>query len=247
MFSFVAGRRTVGTFVKTDSAQIVEILAHCGLDYAVLDAEHAPYDLALLDRMSMAARGSGLPLLVRVPDHADSTILRVLDLGAAGIVVPHVDSPDDARAAIAAARYVGGRRGISLSTRSGGYGTRALAEVIAEADRLPIVCQIESAAAVEAVEAIAAVPDIGALFVGRLDLALSLGVSGVGHPAVMAALARVTAAARPHGLPVVVACAEADIAELAALGADSFLVGTDQSLLMAAASRLRGAVNAVGT
>jgi 2-keto-3-deoxy-L-rhamnonate aldolase RhmA len=239
MFEFSAGRASVATFVKTDSPQVVEVLGTCGLDYAVLDAEHAPFDAVTVDRMMLASRAAGLPLLVRVPDAQDATILRVLDLGAAGIVVPHVDGPDQAREVVAAARYIGGRRGISPSTRNGGYGSVPLGEMIAASDRSAVVCQIESGAAVEAVEAIAAVPGVACLLVGRLDLSLSLGVSGVRHEAVMAAVVRTVAAARASGIVAAVACGPGEIAEMRALGVESFVVGSDQSLLAGAASALR--------
>lgn len=245
MFAFEPGRRTVATFVKTDSPQIVEVLARCGLDYSVLDAEHAPFDRGTVDRMMTAAHAGGLPLMVRVPDPSDATILSMLDLGAAGLVVPHVDTPDQAREAIAAARYVGGRRGISLSSRAGGYGTLPLAEAIARGDRIPVLCQIESGAAVEAVEAIAAVPGVGGLFLGRLDLALSLGVASVTDPAVVAAVERTIAAARLRDLPVIVACAPGEVAEFAARGATSFVVATDQALLAGAARALPKLVEAL--
>lgn len=235
------GRRSVATFVKTDSPQVVEVLGLCDLDYAVLDAEHAPFDRQTMDRMLLAAHAVGLPMLVRVPDHRDATILSVLDLGAHGIVVPHVDSAEQAAGVVAAARFVGGRRGLSLSARFGGYGTRPRAEAVAEADRSLVVCQIESAAAVEAVAAIAAVPGVGGLLIGRADLAMSLGVDGPRHPQVRAAVERVLVVAREHALPVVMAIGQdAEVAEFAALGAASFIVGSDQSLLRQAALRLRG-------
>lgn len=237
-------RRTVATFIKTDSPQVVEVLGLCGLDYAVLDAEHAPFDRQTMDRMVFAARAVGLPLLVRVPDHRDATILSVLDLGAHGIVAPHVDSAEVAANVVAAARFVGGRRGLSLSARFGGYGSRSRAEAVAEADRSLVVCQIESAAAVEAVAAIAAVPGVGGLLIGRADLAMSMGVDGPRHPQVLAAVNRVLAVAQAQRLPVVVAVgaegADAEVAEFAARGAQSFIVGSDQSLLRLAAGRLRG-------
>lgn len=234
-------RRTVATFVKTDSPQVVEVLGLCGLDYVVLDAEHAPFDRQTMDRMVFAARAVDLPMLVRVPDHRDATILSVLDLGAHGLVVPHVDSPADAANVVAAARFIGGRRGLSLSARFGGYGTRSRAEAVAEADRTLIVCQIESAAAVEAVAEIAAVPGVGGLLIGRADLAMSMGVDGPRHPQVLAVVDRVLAVARARGLPVVMAVgADAEVAEFAARGAQSFIVGSDQSLLRQAAGRLPG-------
>jgi 2-keto-3-deoxy-L-rhamnonate aldolase RhmA len=134
-FALSLARPSVGTFVKTDSTQVVEVLGHTDLDFLVLDAEHAPFDRAQQDRMLLAAHAVGKPMLVRIPDHRDATILSVLDLGAAGIVVPHVDSAEDARNVVAAARFVGGRRGLSLSARFGGYGTRSRAEAMTEADR----------------------------------------------------------------------------------------------------------------
>ncbi len=246
MFTFADGRRKVGVFVKTDSPQVVEILGLCDLDFAVLDAEHAPFDRRTMDRMLFAARAIGLPMLVRIPDHHDATILSVLDMGAGGIVVPHVDSAADAGNVLAAARFVGGRRGISLSARFGGYGTRSRDAAIAEADRSLVVCQIESSAAVAAVEEIAAVPGLGGLLIGRADLALCLGLAGPRHPDVMAAVDRIIAAARPHDLPVLVACGgDAELGEFAALGAHGFIVGSDQSLLRNAGSKLRGVLNAV--
>jgi len=241
VLTFADGRGKVGTFVKTDSTQVVEILGLCDLDFAVLDAEHAPFDRGTMDRMLFTARAVGLPMLVRVPDHHDATILSVLDLGAAGIVVPHVDSVADAGGVLAAARFIGGRRGLSLSARYGGYGTRKRDEAIAESDRSLVICQIESGAAVEAVEAIAAVPGLGGLLIGRSDLALSLGLDGPRHPVVMGAVDRIMAAARPRSLPIMIACAsDAEVAEFSALGAVAFIVGSDQSLLRSAAVKLRG-------
>lgn len=240
-------RPTVATFVKTDSVHVIEVLGGCALDYVVLDAEHAPFDRAGIDRMVFAARAVGLPMLVRVPDQRDATLLSVLDVGAHGVVVPRVDSAEQAAGVVAAARFVGGRRGISLSARFGGYGTRPRAEAVAEADRSLVVCQIESAAAVEAVDAIAAVPGVGALLVGRADLAMSMGLDGPRHPQVLAATDRVLAAARARGLPVVMAVGQdGEVAEFAARGASSFIVGSDQSLLRQSALRLRGLLPAAG-
>lgn len=235
-----ADRATAATFIKTDSPQIVEVLALCGLDYVILDAEHAPFDRNCMDRMIMAARGSGLPMLVRIADHRDATISSVLDLGAAGIVVPHVDSAADAANVVAAARFAGGRRGWSGSARFGGYGTSSLQETLADGDSTLVVCQIESGAAIEALDEIAAVGGIAGLFVGRADLALSLGSPSFQDPAVMAGVVRSVEAADAHNLPVLLTVEnEADVTEFMRLGVRSFVFGSDQSLLRRAASRLR--------
>src|SRR6266567_4212348 len=88
---------TIGTFIKTDSPHVVEVLGTTALDFGVVDAEHAPFDRAGLDRMMLASRACGLPLLVRVQDYTPTSIQTALDLDAAGILVPHVDSADFAR------------------------------------------------------------------------------------------------------------------------------------------------------
>lgn len=95
---------TTGTFIKTAHPQVVEVLGSTGLAFAVIDAEHAPFDRNTLDLLMLAARAAGLPLLVRIPDKAGPSILQVLDLGAAGLVVPHVNNAAEARAIVARAR-----------------------------------------------------------------------------------------------------------------------------------------------
>ena len=86
-----------GTFIKAASHQVPELLGAAGLDFAIVDAEHAPFDAPTLDRMVAASR---MPLLVRVPELAPAPIGQALDLGAAGVVVPHVASADLATKAL---------------------------------------------------------------------------------------------------------------------------------------------------
>lgn len=244
-FEFTIGRPSAGTFVKTDSSQAIEILGLCGLDFVVIDAEHAPFDRATMDRMLLAARAAGLPALVRVPDQRDATILSVLDLGASGVVVPHVDSAEQAHTVMGAARFRGGRRGISLSARFAGYGTMARADAITAADLSLVIVQIESETALASVDAIAAVPGVGGLLIGRADLALSLGSGDPDAPDVETAVHAIVAAAHAGSLPAILACGSAgELAALTRFGADAFIIGSDQSLLRGAASGLRAAVNA---
>lgn len=245
MFSFRRGERVVGTFVKTSSPHVVEVLALAGLDFLVLDAEHAPYGRGETDVMLLAARVAGVPALVRLPDHHPASVAGVLDLGAVGIVAPHVDSAEQAAQLVASARFTGGRRGFSPSPRFGGYGTKSRAEVLALGDASQVVCQIESVEGLEQVDAIARVPGVSALFVGRADLSVSLGVDSARHPDVMAAVDRIYAAAAEAHLPVVMACDTAsEIAAFAALGTHGFVVGSDQSLLRRAAAGLRSELDA---
>ena len=125
-----SGRPAIGVFIKTASHQVVELVARTGLDFAVVDAEHAPFDLLTLDRMALACRAGGLPLLIRPAGMDPAFIGQVLDMGFSGIVAPHVDSAGAARSLAQASRFDRGKRGFSPSTRAGGYGApdaRALA------------------------------------------------------------------------------------------------------------------------
>jgi 2-keto-3-deoxy-L-rhamnonate aldolase RhmA len=190
--------------------------------------------------MMLAGRAADLPLLVRVADGSGPAIQSALDLGAAGVVVPHVDSAEQARRVVAHARFEGGDRGFSISARFAGYGTLARARAVAEGDASLVVCQIESAAAVESAAAIAAVPGVAALFIGRADLALSMGIGDPRDPRVDAATQRVLDAARAAGKAAAIFVGDiGEVGALAARGGTCFVVGSDQSLLRQAALGLK--------
>ena len=229
----------VGTFVKTTSPQCIEILGGTGLDFAVLDAEHAPFDRAALDLAMLAGRAAKLPLFVRVLERSAAGLLSVLDMGAAGVLVPHVDSAQDAAEVVAHCRYVGGDRGYSSSPRAAGYGALGMREAIRQGDRNVVVCQIESVQAVENAAHIAAVPGVAALFVGRADLALSMGLDNAQDVRVSAATEGVIRAGLAAGKAVgmfVGSNAERD--KYRALGVRWFIQGSDQSLLRQAAQAM---------
>jgi 2-keto-3-deoxy-L-rhamnonate aldolase RhmA len=235
------GSVLLGTFIKTASHQVAEIVGAAGFDFAIIDAEHAPFDPLTLDRMVLAGRASGLPCLVRVAELAPAPIGQALDLGAAGVVVPHVDSAQAAGQAIAAAKYDRGQRGFSPSTRAGGYGTVDPVAYRAAADRDSSVwCQIEDAAALSALDAIAAVDAVDCLFIGRADLALSLGVASQRDPKVVAAVRAVAEAGARHGRTIGIFVGDTgEIPDLMALGITVFVYGSDQSFLLAGARRVR--------
>lgn len=226
-------RPLLGTFIKSASYQMVEILALSGLDCAILDAEHAPFSPGDLDRMILAARAGGLPALVRVAGLDPAPIAACLDMGATGIVVPHVRTADEARAAVSATKYAG-RRGFSPSPRAGGYGTRGADAYLAAADtETSVWCQIEDAEALDRLDDIAAVPGVDCLFVGRADLALSLGASGTGDPRVAEAVKAVGAACRRAGRTAgLFVPGTAEIEARKAEGYSAFICGSDQSWLL---------------
>src|SRR3546814_973901 len=168
-----SGEAVVGTCVKTRSPQTIEVLARTALDCAVLDAEHAPFGIESLALALGAAHRAALATLVRVPDHNAAFINACLDMGADGIMVPHVRSSADVDAVADAVKYARGRRGFSPSSRAGDYGTLRAGAVRSTADaRNAIWCQIEDADAVERVAQIAANDAVDCLFIGPADLSL---------------------------------------------------------------------------
>lgn len=233
----------VGTFVKSGSPAHVEILALAGLDFVVIDAEHAPLDLSQLDMLLLACRAGGIPGLVRLPGHVASLAGAVLDLGAAGIVVPHVRDAQGAGDAVAMARYLGGVRGFSPSPRAAGYGRARFESHPAQADaEARVWCQIEDVDALANLDAIATVPGVDCLFIGPADLALSLGVMP-GDAAWHEAIAAVAAAGRRHGVATCIAIASpSDAEQWRARGIDRFVCGSDQGFIAAGARRLRASI-----
>lgn len=232
----------VGTFVKTDSAAQVEILGLAGLDFAILDAEHAPLDLPALDRMLLAGRAAALPCLVRLRGRDAAMAGAVLDLGATGIVVPHTCSGEDARRAVAIAKYAGGERGFSPSTRSGGYGAARPDTHPRLADAASAVwCQVEDARALPALDAIASTHGVDCLLIGPADLAVSLGVAP-GTAAWTEAIEAIVAAGRRHGVAVAIAVGDADDGRRwLDAGVDRLVCGSDQAFVAAGARRIRTA------
>lgn len=226
----------VGTFIKTPAVQVVELLGLAGLDFGVVDAEHGPFDRAAADLMMVAGRAAGLDLFVRTADRSATSVLWALDIGAAGLVVPHVDSAQHAAELVQAARFAGGARGFSNSPRFGRYGASTIEEAMALGDRARIYAQIESAQAVAEAEAIIATPGLDGVVVGRADLALSMGLTRPDAPEVMEATRDVLALARSHGkAAIVVVGRAAEAGTFIAMGASHIIVGSDQSFLRASA------------
>jgi len=171
-------RPALGTFLKIGHPDVPALLALAGFDFVVIDMEHAPLGPAEVHLLIGAALGAGLPPLVRVPDHSASTIGRVLDSGAHGVLVPHVSTAGQAAAMVAAARLPPhGKRGYGPTVRAGAYGsdTAGYREGAGEALVIP---QIEDPEGVAASADILATPGIDHAFVGAADLAASTGL----HP-----------------------------------------------------------------
>jgi 2-keto-3-deoxy-L-rhamnonate aldolase RhmA len=231
------GQATLGIFVRTPAVQIVETLGHSGTDFVVLDAEHAPFGASELDHCILAGRSVGLPVLVRLGDPSPAAILQVLDMGAAGIVVPHVVSAAMARDVVDACRYRGGSRGFSGQHRAASYGAIPGAEYRQASDASVIViAQIEDADGLGRIDEIVAVSELDAVLVGRADLAVSLGCDSVNDSQVVDATNTILASSRKSGMTTSIFLPEANgIETFRHDGVSLFFIATDQSLLIAAA------------
>lgn len=236
-----AGDFLLGTFVKTPSPVIIEVLASCGLDLVCLDAEHAPFDRGMLDACIFAARACNLPVLVRPATAAAEHILNALDCGADGVMLPHIRTVSDAVDAVRVAHYQPGGRGYAGSSRAAGYGlTSMAAHRAASAERTCVIAQIEDIEALEDIHSIGSVPGIDALFVGRIDLTVALDAESADAPEVIAAVEKILAAAvlanRPCGMFVP---ANSDVAGWRSKGASLFLQSSDHGLIRSGARQLR--------
>lgn len=233
-------RLALGAWIKLGTTESVEIMADAGLDFVVVDLEHSVIDLGLAGRMIVLARAAGITPLVRVPSHDGSTIGRVLDAGAHGILVPHVDSAEEARHVVVATRFPPrGERGAGGTSRAGRWGLLPRAEYVRTGNE-EVLCipQLESAAAIEAAPQILAVDGVDAVFLGAGDLSLSLGI-GSDDPRVADLLAAGRAAAAAAGKPCGAAAAGPEsAARLAGLGHGFVVAGNDATLLARAAHGL---------
>lgn len=215
------GEKVYGVFVSTASPRIVEIAGYADLDYVIVDNEHGAINDETLENMVRAGERVDLTVLVRIVENRDSIILKVLDLGADGVLVPHVCTKEAAQAAVQAARYYpDGHRGQMSTGRRAGYGSINSREYLTGMSKeVMVMLMIEDAEGVENIEEIVSVPGIDVIVVGQGDLSQSMGLLGQpNHPDVLEARDRVIAAARGAGI--------------ALTGQDLITVGSDHSTLL---------------
>lgn len=196
------GDRLRGGIVRAPAEVLVELSGIAGLDYVLVDCEHGPDDLVPLQQHIALAQAHGVPVLVRVGRADPNQVLRVLDLGAEGIVAPHVESAREAEAVVRSAHYPPlGDRGFATYSRAGRYGAVTAAQHQSAAEDVLVIAMIETAAGVSNTDEILAVDGIDAVWVGPADLAVSLGVAP-GAPAAREAVDEVNGRARAAGVPV---------------------------------------------
>lgn len=196
------GAPLLSTMITLPNAAVAEILADAGFDWLFIDGEHGP--LQTQDILAMLqALGDRTPCLVRVPAAGEAAIKTVLDLGADGIIVPQVNTAEQAANVVQWARYAPqGSRGVGLA-RAHGYGRRFKEYVETANERTVVVVQAEHIRAVENIESIVKVPGVDAVLLGPYDLSASLGKMGqIDDPTVVAAIDRVTEVCQRAKMPL---------------------------------------------
>jgi 2-keto-3-deoxy-L-rhamnonate aldolase RhmA len=194
--------KLLGTMVTLASGASAEVLASLGFDWLFIDAEHGPLETRELNEILQAV-GDKAACIVRVPQAAELPIKKALDLGAHGIIVPQVNTAEQAADVVRWARYAPeGARGVGLA-RAHGYGLKFREYVSAANREIAVIVQAEHVNAVENIDAIVRVPGVDAVLLGPYDLSASLGLMGkIDDPAVVAAIGRVTEACREAEMPL---------------------------------------------
>ncbi|WP_062516277.1 HpcH/HpaI aldolase family protein [Demequina gelatinilytica] len=209
-----SGRPLAGMWVCSGSPLVAEICAGAGLDWLLIDMEHGPSGLESVLAQLQAVAAYPVAPVVRVAKNDAVLLKQVLDLGAQNVLVPIVNSAEEARAAVEAVRYPPrGRRGVGSALARSARWNR-VPGYLEDADRyVSLLVQVETAAAVDAAGEIAAVDGVDGVFVGPSDLAASMGLLGQQtHPEVTAAVLRAFAAVRAAGKPVGVNAFDPEVA-----------------------------------
>ncbi len=195
-----AGEPVIGSWVTLANPGLVEIMARAGFDWLAVDLEHSVITIREAEELIRIMDLLGVAPLVRLSWNDPIQIKRVMDAGAHGVIVPMVNTPEQAKAVVSAVRYPGaGTRGVGLA-RAQGYGARFEEYKNWLAENAVIIAQVEHIQAVQNLEEILAVDGVDGFIVGPYDLSGSLGVPGdFEHPEMRAALARVREVAARTG------------------------------------------------
>lgn len=230
----MADRPLYGGWICMGSPVSAEVMAGSGLDWVLIDMEHAPNGLESVLAQLHAVSGYPCTPVVRVPEGEPVAIKQVLDLGAQTLVVPMVSTPQQARDIVAAAQYPpAGRRGVGSALARSARWNRVENYLRDAVEYVSVIVQIESLEGVANARAIAKTPGIDAVFVGPSDLAASMGLLGQQtHPDVTSAVLDAFEGARHAGKPFGVNAFMPDMVErYTAAGATFVLVGADVALL----------------
>lgn len=245
------GEKVLGTFSELGGSAAVECLGIGGLDFFVIDTEHGPYDVETARDLIIAADRHGITPFVRVKDPSRSSVLKMLDVGAQGLIVPCVQTVEEVEKLVEYAKfYPLGRRGFA-PVRAGAWGHADFARDTEEYFRISnaetlLIPQCETLGCLEHIDEIAAMPGVDGIFIGPFDLSIALGKPAkLDDPELVAAIAHVREVCHRHGkLAMMFAGNAARVKELYAEGFDGVACGLDVFFLIDAVKALVAEVNA---
>ena len=229
------GEKTVGTFFEAGNANVAEALALTDLDYMLIDTEHGPFDVESVMSMLMAAELHDTTALVRVKDSNRNSVLKMLDIGAGGLIIPQVHSIEEIQKLVEYAKYYPlGQRGVAFARGAGyGYLEHAAGDIndyfaVCNRETL-LVPQCETMGCLENIEEIAKVDGVDGIFVGPYDLSVAMGIpTQFDKPEFQAAMERIVKAVKAAGKFTIIYCANAEVANTRlSQGFDSVTVGQD--------------------
>lgn len=231
--------RMIGTLLTLPSPEIAEICVEAGFDWLFIDMEHGTLDVSGVQRMTQAVAGR-CACIVRIPVNEPVWFKKILDIGVEGVIVPHVNTLDEARRAVQASKYPpAGERSIGIS-RAQRYGVIFQDYLDHANERITLIVQAEHIDAARNIEQIVAVPGIDAVLVGPYDLSASMNKPGqVDDPEVRNAIAHVKQACAAQGLPISIFAGNIDAAQRAWQDGFHFVaVSTDVATYLNAAIQL---------
>lgn len=233
------GELLIGTMVTLGYPEVGEIMAGAGFDWLFLDGEHSPMTPAAMQGVMQGA-GKEMPCLVRLAAGDEVSIKKGLDIGAAGVIVPMVNTAEQAAQVVRWAKYAPqGTRGVGLG-RATGYGQTFQAYLDHANQETAVVVQAEHIEAVENIADIIQVPGVDAVLIGPYDLSASMGLIGqVTHPDVQEAIGRVTQACLEAHVPLgIIGVTAAAVRPFIERGFTLIVAGVDTLLLGAGAREI---------
>jgi len=237
--AIAAGRPQIGLWCSFPTHHTVEVLAQSGFAWLLLDMEHSPNDMGTLHTQLMATAGGTATPIVRPPWNDMVLIKRCLDVGAQTLLLPYVQTQQEARNAVVYTRFPpDGLRGVASSTRAAGFGR--IKDYLNRAhNEICVLVQAETRKSLDNLEAICSVDGIDGVFIGPNDLAADLGHRGdIPHPDVQQAIADAIKRIRSCGKAPGILVGEADAQRMLDLGALFVAVGADAGVLRTAADAL---------
>ena len=233
------GERTIGSFFELGSASVVECLGLAGLDYIIVDTEHGAFDPLAAVEYIRVAKQYGMTPLARVQEISRPAVLKLLDAGAMGLIIPDVNTVEEVEKIVGWGKYMPlGRRGVAPSAGTdfwlSDYASQGLEHYFEVSNRETVLFpQCETVGCLENIERIAALPGVDGIFVGPFDLSASMGIPGqFEKPEFQQALRRILAACRAAGKPAMIyAATEQKVKEGFDMGFDSVTYNMDALVL----------------